>query len=122
MQDHEHTGHSNSGGGPAPTGNQSAPVITCGAHGTMRTGGTCSQCQATTSASTRVLGQETAGQQITAQADADMPNQKELDEPSLTPGAPHPDPTLAAKGWHVCRHGIYTRHPDGPLEAEPEAC
>ena len=47
---------------------------------------------------------------------------KELDEPGLTPGTPHPDPALAAKGWHVCDHGIYTRHPDGPLQAEPEAC
>jgi hypothetical protein len=47
---------------------------------------------------------------------------EELDEPGLTPGAPHPDPGLAAKGWHVCGHGIYTRHPDGPLQAEPEAC
>jgi predicted GIY-YIG superfamily endonuclease len=47
---------------------------------------------------------------------------KELDEPGLTPGAPHPDPALAAKGWHVCDHGIYTRHPDGQLQAEPEAC
>jgi hypothetical protein len=96
----------------------------------MRTGGTCSQCQPIGSASTRVLGQETAGQQITAQADAGMPNLadagmpnlKELDEPSLIPGTPHPDPVLAAKGWHVCRHGIYTRHRDGPLQAEPEAC
>src|SRR5262249_30881380 len=47
---------------------------------------------------------------------------KELDQPGLTPGAPHPDPSLAAKGWHVCDHGIYTRHPDGQLQAEPEAC
>ncbi len=47
---------------------------------------------------------------------------KELDGPGLTPGAPHPDANLAAKGWHVCDHGIYTRHPDGQLEAEPEAC
>jgi predicted GIY-YIG superfamily endonuclease len=47
---------------------------------------------------------------------------KELDAPGLTPGAPHPVPALAAKGWHVCDHGIYTRHPDGQLEAEPEAC
>lgn len=46
----------------------------------------------------------------------------ELDEPGLTPGAPHPDPALAAKGWHVCGHGLYTRHPDGQLQAEPEAC
>ena len=122
MQDHQHAEHSKNGGGPAPTRNGSTPAITCTAHGTMRTGGTCSQCQATTSASIQALGRETAGRQITAQADAGMPNLKELDEPSLTPGAPHPDPTLAAKGWHVCDHGIYTRHPDGQLEAEPEGC
>ncbi len=47
---------------------------------------------------------------------------KEPGEPGLTPGTPHPDPALAAKGWHVCDHGIYTRHPDGPLQPEPEAC
>ena len=162
MQDHQHLEHSNNGGGPPSTGNGSTPVTTCEAHGTMRTGGTCSQCQPTSSASAQVLGQETAGQQITAQADAGMPTDrighvqadiaahllseartpegqafareydwtaqtlardlKELDEPSLTPGAPHPDPALAAKGWHVCDHGIYTRHPDGPLQPEPEAC
>ena len=122
MQDHQHVEYSKNGGGPASTGNGSTPIVTCRAHGTMRTGGTCSQCQATGSASTWLLGQETAGQQITAQADAGMPNLKELDEPSLIPGTPHPDPVLAAKGWHVCRHGIYTRHRDGPLQAEPEAC
>jgi hypothetical protein len=162
MQDHQHPGHSKSAGGPALTGNQSTPIITCAEHGTMRTGGTCGQCQATSTASTGALGRETAGQQITAQADAGMPtgrigqvqadtaadllseartpegqafareydwaaqtlvrDLKELDEPGLTPGAPHPDPYLAAKGWHVCGHGIYTRHPDGPLQAEPEAC
>src|SRR5262249_26726308 len=138
------------------------PVTTCSQHGTMRTGGTCSQCQPTGSTGARVPGRETAGQQITAQADAGMPTgrighvqadtaahlhceartparqafgreydwaaeppvreQKELDEPGLIPGAPPPAPSLAAKGWHVCNHGIYTRHPDGQLEAEPEAC
>jgi hypothetical protein len=46
----------------------------------------------------------------------------ELDEAGLTPGAPHPDPALAAKGWRVCDHGIYTRRPDGHLQAEPQAC
>jgi hypothetical protein len=162
MQDHQHAGHSNSGGGPALTGNESTPVITCAAHGTMRTGGTCSQCQATGTASIRAMGPETAGQQIITQADAGMtpdaiarrqedivasllsdaqtPGQqvfareyadtvgtyvrdlRELDGPGLTPGTPHPDPYLAAKGWHVCGHGIYTRHPDGQLDAEPEAC
>jgi hypothetical protein len=128
----------------------------------MRTGGTCSQCQATGTASIQVMGRETAGQHIIAQADAGMApdaiarrqedivasllagaqtpggqvfareyadtvgtyvrDLRELDGPSLTPGTPHPDPYLAAKGWHVCGHGIYARHPDGPLQAEPEAC
>jgi hypothetical protein len=55
-------------------------------------------------------------------ADTYLHDLKELDEPTLTPGTPHPDPTLAAKGWHVCDHGIYTRRQDGQLEAEPEAC
>jgi hypothetical protein len=43
-------------------------------------------------------------------------------EPGLTPGSPHPDQALAAQGWRVCNHGIYTRHPDGQLEPEREAC
>jgi hypothetical protein len=115
MQDHEHAGHSKNGGGPAPTGNRTTSVITCAAHGTMRTGGPCSQCQAVGSAIAQVLGRETAGQQITNEATGP-------DQLHLTPGTPHPDPYLAARGWHVCDHGIYTRHPDGPLEAEPEAC
>jgi hypothetical protein len=37
-----------------------------------------------------------------------------LPEPDRTPGAPHPDPFLASRGWHVNKHGIYTR------TAEPE--
>jgi hypothetical protein len=37
-----------------------------------------------------------------------------LPEPDRTPGAPHPDPLLASRGWHVNDHGIYTRR------AEPE--
>lgn len=135
MQDHEHIGHSKSEGGPTPTGNQTEPVTTCPAHGTMRTGGVCSQCQPTSSADVRVPGQETAAQQVITQADGQAfareddwaaealgRELKELDEPVLTPGAPHPDPALAAKGWHVCNHGIYTRHPDGQLQDEPEAC
>ncbi len=224
MQDHEHIRHSKSGGAPS-AGNGSTRVITCSQHGTMRTGGTCSQCQPTGSTSTRGpgleagpwgrehearfqtaaqcdevaagvghqrlgngvrfpgeptadflsrtraqaqaaevkrAGFETADQLIRAQADAGMTPEaigrhqeeitakllsdartadgqafareyadtvgtyvrdlKELDGPGLTPGAPHPDSALAAKGWHVCDHGIYTRHPDGELEAEPEAC
>jgi hypothetical protein len=32
------------------------------------------------------------------------------------PGAPHPDPFLAKRGWQVNKHGIYTRR----AEPEPE--
>jgi hypothetical protein len=35
-----------------------------------------------------------------------------LPEPDRTPGAPHPDPVLADRGWHVNEHGIYTRRPE----------
>jgi hypothetical protein len=35
-----------------------------------------------------------------------------LPEPDRTPGAPHPDPFLADRGWHVNEHGIYTRRPE----------
>jgi hypothetical protein len=48
-----------------------------------------------------------------------------LPEPDRTPGAPHPDPFLAERGWHVNKHGIYTRRaapePQVPLELEREA-
>ena len=48
-----------------------------------------------------------------------------LPEPDRTPGAPHPDPFLASRSWHVNKHGIYTRRagpePPAPLEREPEA-
>jgi hypothetical protein len=37
-----------------------------------------------------------------------------LPEPDRTLGAPHADPFLASRGWHVNDHGIYTRR------AEPE--
>jgi hypothetical protein len=37
------------------------------------------------------------------------------------PWTPHPDPRLAARGWHACDHGIWTRHADGRLETEREA-
>jgi hypothetical protein len=37
-----------------------------------------------------------------------------LPEPDRTPGAPHPDPFLANRGWHVNEYGIYSRR------AEPE--
>jgi Bacterial regulatory proteins, lacI family len=42
-------------------------------------------------------------------------------EAAPEPGTPHPDPRLAARGWHACEHGIWTRHPDGQLEVEREA-
>jgi hypothetical protein len=29
--------------------------------------------------------------------------------PHMVPGTPHPDPFLAAHGWEVGKHGIYTR-------------
>ena len=35
-----------------------------------------------------------------------------LPEPDRTPGAPHPDPFLAERGWQVNEHGIYSRKPD----------
>jgi hypothetical protein len=48
-----------------------------------------------------------------------------LPEPDRMPGAPHPDPFLAARGWHVNQHGIYTRRdepePEPLLERELEA-
>ena len=34
-----------------------------------------------------------------------------LPEPDRIPGAPHPDPFLASRGWHINEHGIYTRKP-----------
>ena len=47
-----------------------------------------------------------------------------LPEPDRTPGTLHPDPFLAARGWHVNEHGIYTRHAQPeppPPERELEA-
>jgi hypothetical protein len=42
-----------------------------------------------------------------------------LPEPDRTPGVHHPDPFLAARGWHVNEYGIYTRH-DQPEPQPPE--
>jgi hypothetical protein len=48
-----------------------------------------------------------------------------LPEPDRTPGAPHPDPFLAGRGWQVNSRGIYTRRaepePQMPPERELEA-
>jgi hypothetical protein len=43
-----------------------------------------------------------------------------LPEPDRTPGAPHPDPVLAKRGWHVNQHGIYTRRAEPEPHAAPE--
>jgi hypothetical protein len=48
-----------------------------------------------------------------------------LPEPDRMPGAPHPDPFLAGRGWRVNEHGIYARRaqpePQAPPERELEA-
>jgi hypothetical protein len=41
-------------------------------------------------------------------------------EPDRTPGAPHPDPFLASRGWHVNHHSIYSRTPDLQAAVRPE--
>jgi hypothetical protein len=43
-----------------------------------------------------------------------------LPEPDRTPGAPHPDPFLASRGWHINQHGIYTRRADPEPQAAPQ--
>jgi hypothetical protein len=40
-----------------------------------------------------------------------------LPEPDRTPGAPHPDPFLASRGWHVNDHGVYTRRAESQAQA-----
>jgi hypothetical protein len=42
-----------------------------------------------------------------------------LPEPDRTPGAPHPDPFLASRGWHVNQHGIYTHRSEPEPQAPP---
>lgn len=44
-----------------------------------------------------------------------------LPEPDRTPGALHPDPFLASRGWHMNEHGIYTRQPEPQPQKELEA-
>jgi hypothetical protein len=41
-----------------------------------------------------------------------------LPEPDRTPGAPHPDPFLASRGWHENQRGIYIRR--AQPEPQPE--
>jgi hypothetical protein len=43
-----------------------------------------------------------------------------LPEPDGTPGARHPDPFLASRGWHVNEHGIYVRTPEPQAVPQPE--
>ena len=43
-----------------------------------------------------------------------------LPEPDRTPGAPHADPFLASRGWHMSGHGIYTRKPGPQAAQRPE--
>jgi hypothetical protein len=43
-----------------------------------------------------------------------------LPEPDRMPGAPHPDPFLAGRGWQVNEHGIYTRRAQPEPQAPPE--
>ena len=46
--------------------------------------------------------------------------QDPLPEPDRTPGAPHPDPFLASRGWHMNEHGIYTRKAEPQVPPRPE--
>ena len=70
----------------------------------------------------RLLNDATAEGQACARAFSDtadayvreLRERDPLPEPDRTQGAPHPDPFLASCGWHVNKHGIYTRR------AEPE--
>jgi hypothetical protein len=48
----------------------------------------------------------------------DLRERDPLPEPDRTPGAPHPDPFLAVRGWRVNEHGIYTRRA-GPRPVAP---
>jgi len=43
-----------------------------------------------------------------------------LPAPDHTKGAPHPDPFLADRGWHVNEHGIYTRRPQPQAAPQPD--
>jgi hypothetical protein len=43
-----------------------------------------------------------------------------LPGPDRTPGASHPDPFLASRGWHVNQQGIYSRQPESHAAPRPE--
>jgi hypothetical protein len=56
-----------------------------------------------------------------AAARAREPRERDpLPEPDRTPGAPHPDPFLASRGWHVNKDGIYSRVPEPQAASTPE--
>jgi hypothetical protein len=46
--------------------------------------------------------------------------QDRLPEPDRTPGAPHPDPFLASRSWHMNEHRIYTRKPEPQAPPHPQ--
>ncbi len=53
---------------------------------------------------------------------ADLREMQRGPEPDRTPGAPHPDARLAARGWRNCQHGIYVRHQaQAEADSDPEA-
>jgi hypothetical protein len=59
----------------------------------------------------------------TAAADVrDLRERDPLPEPDRTPGAPHPDPFLASRGWRINEHGIYTHKPElqAPRQSQKE--
>jgi hypothetical protein len=50
----------------------------------------------------------------------DLRERDPLPEPDRTPGASHPDPFLADRGWHVNQHSIYSRKPEPQAMPRPE--
>jgi hypothetical protein len=58
----------------------------------------------------------------TAAADLrELREQDPLPQPDRSPGAPHLDPFLASRGWHMNEHGIYARQPEPQPQKELEA-
>jgi hypothetical protein len=56
----------------------------------------------------------------TAAAIKELRERDPLPEPDRTPGAPHPDPFLASRGWQMNEHGIYTRQPEPQVPPQTE--
>ncbi len=53
---------------------------------------------------------------------ADLRAMERGPEPDRTPGAPHPDARLAARGWRNCEHGVYVRRQaQAEADSDPEA-